>query len=244
MRMLALMRRNAREMLRDPLTLSFGAGFPLVLLALMWLIARNAPVEVFRIESLAPGVIAFGFSFLSLFSAMLISKDRSRALMLRLLNSPLTAGDFIAGYALPLLPMALAQEAICMACALALGLEPSLRILSCMAVLLPAAVIHIALGLFFGSLLTDRQVGGICGALLTNVTAWLSGIWFDLELLGRGFAAAARLLPFANAVDAARHALAGDLAAAMAPLGIVLGYAALLSVLAVWVFSRRMHEPA
>lgn len=243
MRMLAMMRRNAREMLRDPLTLGFGAGFPLVLLALLWLIARNAPVEVFRLESLTPGVIAFGFSFLALFSAMLIAKDRSGALMLRLLNSPMTAGDFIAGYALPLVPMALAQGLICMACAAVLGLELSLSMLACLAVLLPAAVIYIALGLIFGSILTERQVGGICGAVLTNVTAWLSGTWFDLELVGDGFAAVARALPFANAVDAARYALAGNMAAAVGPLAIVLVYAAGLSVLAVWIFSGRMHSP-
>lgn len=243
MRMLAMMRRNVREMLRDPLTLGFGAGFPLVLLALLWLIARNAPVEVFRLEKLTPGVIAFGFSFLALFSAMLISKDRGSALMLRLINSPMTAGDFIAGYALPMVPMALAQGLICMACAAALGLEVSLSMLACLAVLLPAAVIYIALGMIFGSILTERQVGGVCGAALTNVTAWLSGTWFDLELVGDGFAAVARALPFKNAVDAARHALAGNMAAAVGPLAIVLGYAAGLSVLAVWIFSRRMHSP-
>lgn len=243
MRTLALMRRNTKEMLRDPLTLGFGLGFPLILLALMSLIAKNAPVEVFRIEKLAPGVIAFGFTFLALFSALLIAKDRGGALMLRLLNSPLTAGDFIAGYALPLLPMAAAQGLICMGFAAALGLEISWRMLACLAALAPAAALYIALGLIFGSILTDRQVGGVCGALLTNVTAWLSGIWFDLELVGGGFAKAARLLPFANAVDAARYVLAGDVGAATGPLLIVIGYAAGLTALAVWVFSKRMHSP-
>ena len=240
MRMLAFARRNALEILRDPLSLFFGLGFPLILLVLLSLIAANAPVDVFRIESLAPGVAAFGYSFLALFSALLVSRDRSSALMLRLLTTPMRAADFILGYALPLIPMAVVQSAICFAAALALGLELSVNILASIAALIPAALIYIALGLIFGSLLNDKQVGGICGALLTNLTAWLSGIWFELELVGKGFAAFARVLPFANIVDAARSALAGK--AAAVPLLIVLAYAAALSLLAMWVFGKRMRR--
>lgn len=236
MKMLALARRNAREILRDPLTLCFGAGFPVVLLALLSLIARNAPVELFRIEKLAPGVAAFGYSFISLFSALLLSRDRGSALMLRLLTSPLSARDFILGYALPLLPMAAAQSALCFLFALALGLKASLNILLCLLALLPAAVVYIALGLIFGCILNERQVGGVCGALLTNFTAWLSGVWFDLELVGRGFATAARILPFANIVDAARSALAGELA--LQPLLIVCAYTVALSALALRLFAN------
>ena len=240
MRMIAFARRNAREILRDPLSLGFGLGFPMILLALMTLIQRNVPVEIFEMESLLPGICAFGESFFALFSAQLISKDRSSALMMRLKNSPLRARDFILGYALPLLPMALLQGALCVIFALLLGLEPGWGILRMLVSLLPGALVFIALGLICGSLLTERQVGGICGALLTNLSAWLSGAWFDLKLIGGGFEAFAYALPFANAVDAARAALAGR------PAGTALlvscAYAALLCALAVAVFARRMRR--
>ena len=240
MRMIAFARRNAREILRDPLSLGFGLGFPMILLALMTLIQRNVPVEIFEMESLLPGICAFGESFFALFSAQLISKDRSSALMMRLKNSPLRARDFILGYALPLLPMALLQGALCVIFALLLGLEPGWGILRMLVSLLPGALVFIALGLICGSLLTERQVGGICGALLTNLSAWLSGAWFDLKLIGGGFEAFAYAMPFANAVDAARAALAGR------PAGTALlvscAYAALLCALAVAVFARRMRR--
>ena len=238
--MIAFARRNAREILRDPLSLGFGLGFPIVLLALMTLIQRNVPVEIFAMESLLPGICAFGESFFALFSAQLISKDRSSALMMRLKNSPLRARDFILGYALPLLPMALLQGALCVIFALLLGLEPGWGILSMLVSLLPGALVFIALGLICGSLLTERQVGGVCGALLTNLSAWLSGAWFDLKLIGGGFETFAYAMPFANAVDAARAALAGQ------PAGTALlvscAYAALLCALAVAVFARRMRR--
>lgn len=240
MKMVAFARRNGKEMLRDPLTLFFGIGFPVVLLGLLSLIGRNAPVELFRIGRLAPGVAAFGFSFLALFSAMLVSKDRGSALMMRLRTSPLAAKDFILGYALPLIPMAAAQSAVCFAFALALGLEWSWNIVLSILVLLPAALIYIAMGLICGSIFNDKQVGGVCGALLTNLTAWLSGVWFELELVGSGFARAARILPFANIVDCARGALAGELPAV--PFIITCGYAVVLSALAVRIFAGRMRR--
>lgn len=240
MRMIAFARRNAREILRDPLSLGFGLGFPMILLALMTLIQRNVPVEIFEMESLLPGICAFGESFFALFSAQLISKDRSSALMMRLKNSPLRARDFILGYALPLLPMALLQGALCVIFALLLGLEPGWGILSMLVSLLPGALVFIALGLICGSLLSERQVGGICGALLTNLSAWLSGAWFDLKLIGGGFEAFAYALPFANAVDAARAALAGQPAGTALLVSCI--YAAGLCALAVVVFARRMRR--
>lgn len=240
MRMIAFARRNAREILRDPLSLGFGLGFPMILLALMTLIQRNVPVEIFEMESLLPGICAFGESFFALFSAQLISKDRSSALMMRLKNSPLRARDFILGYALPLLPMALLQGALCVIFALLLGLEPGWSILSMLVSLLPGALVFIALGLICGSLLSERQVGGICGALLTNLSAWLSGAWFDLKLIGGGFEAFAYAMPFANAVDAARAALAGQPAGTALLVSCI--YAAGLCALAVVVFARRTRR--
>ena len=242
MPMMAFARRNARELLRDPLTLFFGLVFPLILLGLLSLIGLHAPVAMFQIESLAPGIAAFGYSFISLFSALLVSKDRSSALMLRLLTSPLRPRDFILGYILPLLPMAVLQSGVCLLAAGLLGMRISWRLPVCMAALFPAALMYIALGLICGCLLNDKQVGGVCGALLTNLTAWLSGTWFEIDLLGKGFASLARVLPFSNAVEAARLALAGEAAGIGKPLMIVCGYALLLFLAAVGIFARRMRR--
>ena len=240
MRMLAFAGRNRKELLRDPLTVFFGLGFPLVLLFLLSMLQRNIPVPMFEIERLAPGVAAFGLTFIALFSAQLVSKDRCSALMARLASSPMRPGDFMLGYMLPLIPLAAAQVGICMLAATVLGLEWSGNMLLCLLSLMPAAAMYIAIGLLCGTLLTDRQVGGICGALLTNVCAWLSGIWFDLELLGDGFRGVCDLLPFANAVTAARAALAGEPAAG--PLLIVCAYAVGLLALAVAVFRTKMKK--
>ncbi|WP_341456012.1 ABC transporter permease [Papillibacter cinnamivorans] len=233
--------RNAKEILRDFLNLAFGIGFPLIVLLLLSAIQANVPVELFTIGRLAPGIAVFGLSFVSLFSGMLIAKDRTSSFMLRLFTSPMQPRDFIFGYVLPLLPMAVAQTAVCFAAAIALGLPVDVHILYSIAAIFPAAVLFIAIGLLCGSLFNDKQVGGVCGALLTNVSAWLSGTWFDLNLVGGGFKKVADALPFVHAVDAGRAALAGDWSSLWPNLWWVMGYAAVILAIAVAVFRRKMN---
>lgn len=240
MKMLPLASRNGKEILRDPLNLAFGVGFPIVLLLLLSAIQSNIPVELFEIGSLTPGIGVFGLSFVALFSGILIARDRTSSFMLRLFASPMTAADFILSYILPLLPMAAAQAAACFATAFFLGLPLTVNVLLSIAVLLPAGVLFIAIGLLCGSLFNEKQVGGVCGALLTNVSAWLSGVWFDLNLVGGGFRAVANALPFVHAVNAGRAALAGDPAGIFPDLWWVIGYAAAMMFAAILVFTTRM----
>ncbi len=241
-RMLRFAGRNSKEMLRDKLNLFFGLGFPLVILLLLTAIQRNIPVSLFELPELTPGIAVFGLSFVSLFSATLISKDRASSFMARLLASPLTAADFIFGYTLPLVPMSVAQTCVCYAAAMALGLQWTPYILLAVLVTLPAAVLFIAVGLVCGTLLTDKQVGGVCGALLTNLTAWFSGTWFDLDMVGGVFKAVADALPFVHAVDAARAAIRGDLSGILPDLWWVIGYAAALCLAAVLIFRSKMRS--
>ncbi len=234
--------RNLKELLRDRLNIAFGLGFPLVILGLLTLLQSNIPVDLFRLTELTPGVCVFGLSFTALFSGTLIARDRSHSFLPRLYCSPLRPSDYILGYTLPLLPLALGQILCCFAFALVLGLEFTPRILLVLAVCLPAAVLYISFGLLFGSLLTDKQVGGICGALLTNLSAWLSGVWFDLELLGGPMQKICSVLPFYPAVEAGRAALAGRYAEILPHLAVVSLWAAALLVLAVLAFRRQMKR--
>lgn len=121
MKLQALCRRTTWEIVRDPLNLAFGLGFPLVLLLLLSAIQANIPVSLFEIDRLTPGITVFGLAFVALFSATLVSRDRESALLQRLYTAPLTAGDFIFGYMLPLLPMAAVQAAVCYLAAIPWG---------------------------------------------------------------------------------------------------------------------------
>lgn len=242
MRLRAFAKRNTLELLRDPTNYGFGVGFPVIVMLLLTLIQANIPVSLFEIERIAPGMAVFGLSFVSLFSGMLLARDRSTSFLTRLYASPLKPADFILSYTLPMLPMAVMQAVACFLAAFCLGLRPSVSLLVTLLVLLPAAVLFIAIGLLVGSVFTDKQVGGLCGALLTNVTAWLSGVWFDLDLVGGAFRDAAYALPFAHAVDAAEAAAAGNYAAVFPSLWWVIGYAAVFLTAAILVFRWKLRH--
>lgn len=242
MRMLTFAKRCAREILRDPINLGFGLGFPLVLLVLLSSIQANIPVSLFEIDTLTPGITVFGMSFMTLFSATLIARDRESALLQRLYTTPLTGLDFILGYMLPLLPIALGQTVICYLAAIPLGLTVSVNIVYAVLGIFPMAVFNIALGLLCGSVFGVKQVGGICGALLTNLSAWLSGVWFDLELVGGAFEKAAKVLPFFHGVEMEKALFSGNFEGAAAQALTVLGYSIAVTAAAVFLFLGQMKK--
>ena len=241
MRMVTFARRTAAEILRDPLNLFFGLGFPLVLLMMLTAIQANIPVALFTLPSLAPAVAAFGASFMTLFSANLIARDRETAFLQRLYTTPLTSADYLLGYTLPLLPMALAQSAVCYIAAMVLGLPATVNILFALAGSIPVGLFFIALGLLCGSVFNVKQVGGLCGALLTNLTAFLSGAWFDLKLVGGVFERIANVLPFVHAVELERALLRGEWAAAAPHFAWVAAYglAALAAGMALFIHQMK-----
>ncbi len=242
MKMRTFARRNTKEILRDPLNLAFGLGFPLVLILLLSAIQASIPVPLFELPHLTPGIAVFGRSFITLFSATVIAKDRQSALLQRLYSAPLRSRDFILGYTLPMIPIAFCQCVICYGVAAILGLEVTVNILYAVISIIPISLLYISLGLLCGSVLSDKQVGGICGALLTNLSAWLSGVWFDLDLVGGVFKKIAYALPFVHAVDLQRALLAGDFAGIFPHIFWVLGYSAALLGVAVWLFLRQMKR--
>lgn len=242
MRALTFAKRITKEILRDPINLCFGLGFPLVLILLLSAIQANVPVELFEIAHLTPGITVFGLSFMTLFSATVISKDRGSSFLQRLYTTPMTAADFIFGYTLPIIPIAVAQSIICYIVAICLGLDVTVNILLAILFIMLISILFIALGLLFGSILNDKQVGGICGALLTNLSAWLSGTWFDLELVGGVFKKIAYALPFVHAVEMERALLSGEVSAIFPHIWWVIGYTLLALALAVVLFLRQMKR--
>ena len=241
MRSFAFASRNLKELLRDPLTTIFCVGFPVVLLLLFYAIQSNIPIPLFEMPTLTPGIAVFSLSFISLFAGSLLSKDRTSSFLMRLYTTPLTPLDFILGYTLPLLPVAIAQCVICFIIAIFLGLPLQINLLLTLIVLLPTVFLFIGIGLLLGSLVSDKAVGGIASVLI-NIAAWLSGIWFDVKLVGDAFETISYLLPFVHAVEAARAALSGNYSEIMPHLWWVIGYAVVVSAVAVYVFGHKIRR--
>lgn len=242
MRMITFARRCVKEILRDPINLAFGLGFPLILLLLLSSLQKNIPADLFEIDTLTPGITVFGLSFITLFSATLIAKDRESAFLQRLYTTPLTGFDYILGYMLALLPIAIGQTIVCYLFAIPLGLTVSVNIVYAVIGIIPMAVFNIALGLLCGSIFGVKQVGGICGALLTNLSAWLSGVWFDLKLVGDFFEKIANVLPFVHAAETEKALFSGNTELALTHIMPIVLYSVGITAVSVFCFLRQMKK--
>jgi ABC-2 type transport system permease protein len=132
------------------------------------------------------------------------------------------------------------QSIICYVVAFFLGLSVTTNVFYAILSVIPTAIFFIALGLLCGTVFNDKQVGGICGALLTNLAAWLSGTWFDLDLIGGLFKRIAYALPFVHAVTLQRAVLQGDFTNIFPHILWVLGYAGLTVSVSIITFTQKM----
>jgi ABC-2 type transport system permease protein len=195
---------------------------------------------MFTIENLAPGLAMFGTVFMALFAGMLLSKDRTTSFLMRLFTSPMTPKDFIIGYTLPMLALVLPQATITFLAAGIWGLEITANLLPAIIVTTITSLLFIGLGLLAGSLMNDKAVGGLCGAVLTNVAGWLSGVFIPLDLIGGVFKKLANILPFYHSVQAIKTVLGGNISDSLPHLLIVLAYTVAVFLLAVIAFRRKM----
>ncbi len=236
---LVFAKRNFKELERDFLTLVFTILLPVaIFLIMLFLTAQlDIPNTAFEIQNFTPATIIFSFSFLTLFTSMLVAKDRSTAFLTRLLVSPLKASDYIIGYMLPILAISLVQNIILFAIALMFGLTFTWNIFLVILATIPISIIFSSMGLALGSVLNDKQASGVT-SLLIQVVAFTSGMWFDLNMVGGTFKTISYILPFAHSVDLLKYLLIGDFSKVLVPLIVVLAYMIIFTILAIFLFKK------
>lgn len=244
--------RNSKEILRDPLSYIFCLGFPLVMLAVMTLVNTTIPKEagmtLFRIDNLAGGIAIFGQTFIMLFTAITVAKDRSGAFLLRMYATPMKSMDFIAGYLLPMLVLSMAQGVVILLCSLLVsalaggGLNAGWAFLS-LVPLVFSAVMFIGLGLLFGTLVSEKSAPGLCSVII-SLGSFLGSIWFDADAAGGVLLSICQCLPFYYCTKAARAAMHGETGwnHFLLPLIIVAGSALVITLLAALAFRKKMKN--
>ena len=111
MRSTELTKRNIKEVIRDPLSLGIAVALPLVLLLTLQALGGD-DTPFLTPTLLTPGIVLFGFVMVMFSSAMILSRDRETSLLARLLTTPLRSSDFVSGYSLPYLLVAIVQAAV------------------------------------------------------------------------------------------------------------------------------------
>jgi len=244
MRFAELAVRNFKEMWRDPMSMGLEIGIPAGFLVIFWTLGQSLGDESFFSPTmLVPGIAVFGFAFLLMFSAVVLSRDRESALLSRLLTTPLKPRDFILSYSLPYIPVVILQMALCFGIGALLGLEILGNAGLAFLILLVMGICCVELGMILGLLFTANQVSGVGSAIITLV-ALLGGIWIDLGTIGGVFYRVGNALPFAHAVNGARAVMAygAGFSGIATDFYWVLGYTIAFFALGIFLFRRRMVE--
>ena len=178
MRTLNFAKRNFKEIIRDPLSIVFAILLPLFLLFIFQ--QFSIPSENYQLQNFTPGIIIFGFSFITLFTAMLVSKDRTTSLLVRLGISPMKPIEYILGYMLSIIPIIIIQNVLFFILAIVLGLSFSINIIWAMLVSMIISILFIAIGIIIGSLVSEKASSGI-SSIIVQLVCFTSGMYFPRE---------------------------------------------------------------
>jgi len=239
-RIVVLTQRNLKEILREPLSLVFTVAMPLVMEILFYFVFHNLTAQ-FEMKYLAPGIVVFSQSFLTLFGGLLIATDRDTSFLKRLYVSKARSFEFIFAYVLALAPIALAQSVLFFVVGGAL--DPSLfGVGMVLAVLLSmvTSLFFVAMGVLFGSICGVKSIGGVASVVIVGQSV-LSGMWFPLEGLGEGIVKFMNALPFRNATTVVTQVACGQ-GNVLLPLAVVVAYSVAAFVCAVVAFQSKMRE--
>ncbi len=245
MRTLIFVKRNVKELLREPLSFVFCIGFPAVMLLIFVLINRytGGATPMFDVAVMTPSICVFSYTFTTLFTALLVSKDRTSSFLSRLYVSPMNVSEFVLGYALPSMMIAICQTVLCLLLGFVIALCTGAEYMTfggavlCVVLNLPAMLLFVACGIIFGSLFSDKSAPGIASIMISG-GGMLSGAWMPLETMG-DFATFCRCLPFYPSVIVARAATALDLGDGFLTAFLtVVAYAAVICLLALPAFKK------
>lgn len=240
MRMLNFAKRNFKELIRDPLSLVFEIILPIFLLFIFQQI--NIPGEAYKLENFTPGIIVFGFSFITLFSATLVSKDRSSSLLIRLGTSPMKSSDYILGYIISLMPIVIIQDILFFIVAIMLGLSFSINIIYTILISLIVSILFIALGVLIGSLVSEKATGGV-GSLIVQLVCFTSGMYFSKDLIGSVFAKVCEMLPFESCLNIVKGVLNNSLdIISIRNIIVFVIYALIILITSIIVFKKKMFS--
>lgn len=241
--------RNFKELVRDPLSWIFCLGFPIVMLVIMTIINNSIPPEagmtLFEIQSLAPGIMIFGLTFIMLFACLLIANDRSEAFLLRIFTSPMKSSDYIGGYIMPLIVLSFGQVIITLIASLIVAAISgvSLDITGMMfsvVTAIPSMLMFIGFGLLFGTLFNKNAAPGL-SSIIICLSGMFGGIWMDIDAIGGTLADMCKALPFYHCVRSARLAFNGDFSGSLGESGIVLIWAVIVVTVSIFVFKKKMR---
>ena len=172
-------------------------------------------------------------------SGMIMVLERKTGTLQRLLTTPMTRAQIIAGKALGTLVPVLVQETLLVAVGqFVFGVDYLREPLAILLVMVALALWVSSLGLLIGAIAKKEEQVHNWSLIAMFVFSALGGAWFPLEITGKAFATIGHLTPTAWAMDGFQNIVVRGqgLGSVLLPVGILLAYASVFFAVAVWRF--------
>jgi ABC-2 type transport system permease protein len=204
----------------------------------------NIETEITNMDFIAPGIIIFGLLIMIPTSGRLMLRDKESRFLHRMLTTPARPWEFIAGYSLSMVLIAIAQIVIFILLGWLFGMDIIGSIWLAFAVFLLTAICSIGIGMVVASLSKSENQGESLSWLFSMPLAILSGVWFSSEYMPSYIRAFADIFPFSHAVDAARTVITrgAGMEAISGDFFFLVGWAAVVFVIGTILFSRTMRS--
>jgi ABC-2 type transport system permease protein len=204
----------------------------------------NIDTEVTNIDFIGPGIIIFGLLIMIPTSGRLMLRDKESRFLSRMLTTPAHPWEFIAGYSLSMVLLAIAQILIFILLGWLFGMDIIGSILLAFAVFLLTAICSVGIGMVVASLSKSENQGESLSWLFSMPLAIVSGVWFSSDFMPPFMRTFANIFPFSHAVDASRavitrgvgfEAISGDFL-------FLIGWAIGIFVIGTILFSRTIRS--
>jgi len=172
-------------------------------------------------------------------SAMVLVLERKSRTLQRLLTTPITRVEVIAGHVLAMFAVVFIQQVLLIAAGqLAFGVDYMREPVGILLVMVTLALWVASLGLLIGAISKGEDQVIMWSLIAMFVFAAMGGAWFPLDITGQTFSTIGHLMPTAWAMDGFQNIVMRGLglSSVLLPAGILLAYAVLFFGLAVWRF--------
>jgi ABC-2 type transport system permease protein len=204
----------------------------------------NIGVDISQMDFIASGIIIFGLLIMIPTSGRIMLRDKESRFLYRMLTTPARPWEFIAGYSLSMVLLAIIQIFFFILLGWLFGMDIVGNLGLAFAVFLLTAICSIGIGMVVASLSKSENQGESLSWLFSMPLAIVSGVWFTSEFMPSYIRTFAGLFPFAHAVDAARavitrgvgmEAISGD-------FFFLVGWAVGIFIIGTILFNRTMRS--
>ncbi len=238
--MSALLKTEARLLLREPLLLFWGVVFPLILLTVMGLTGSDPDPQLgglTLVQTYVPVLIAFTFTILGV-SALptALATYRERGVLRRLATTPLRPSRVLGAQLATSAAMAAATAILILALArIAFGVPLPRQALAFLLAVILAAAALLGIGLLIAALAPRARIAGAIGTMLFFPLMFFAGLWAPRATMGATLRDVGDYTPLGAAVQALQDATAGTWPSARGLL-VMAAYAVICAVSATRLF--------